>query len=316
MKHLLFALIYFGIACPTFAEEHSPNHPYTAHPEWSKIFSYWWEDYGSFANNMLSHSPRTYGVLAGSTLALLPVDQKLRDNVVEFSRENGLMKGESQERRVFAFSLFGAHQGIFLPRSLMGLFWYFGDGSSLLFTSGAFAAYGYAAQDYRSTQVSMQILEALTIAGPTVLAIKMATGRESPAESTRSGGKWQGYPGIKAYTSNQAKYYSYPSGHTAAAVAALSVIAENYPEKAWILPVEGTVVGLLMVALMNVGSHWPSDYPLAILIGYTSAKTVVTNHKRRARPDEGASEAGQWNWHGIKPHFDETSWGLKSTWVF
>ena len=291
---------------------------YSQHADWRHFFSFLAEDYVNFGRHMLNYSPQTYGAVAGTTLVLMPFDQKARDELLTFSRRQHWLAGESQERKVTGFSLFGKPQSVFLPRSPMGVFWYLGDGSTLVMTSAAFAAYGYSFGSYRSTQVSLQILESLAIAGPTVLALKLATGRESPAESTRTGGAWHGYPGLKAYTQNQAKYYSYPSGHTAAAVATWTVLVENFPELTWLPAARGTAAGLLMLALMNVGSHWPSDYPLAILIGYTSGKSVVAEHQARAQAlsSKTAWHSGQWLWKGIEAHTEELGLGLQTSWDF
>ena len=218
------------------------------------------------------------------------------------------------------FSLFGQQESIRGPRkSMMGAFWYLGDGLTTLLSALSAASYGYIFDDMRATNVAFQILESVAVAAPTVLGIKLATGRESPACATSPGGKWHGYPGLKTYARNQPCYYSFPSGHVTTAVSTLVVITENYSEQVWLPAVGGTMVGLLMFALMNIGAHWPSDYPLAVLLGYTSANTVVAKGKaERASPDEAERRVrsiGQsWTWVGLEPMCDRRRCGIGPKW--
>ncbi len=73
-----------------------------------------------------------------------------------------------------------------------------------------------------------------------------------------------------------------------------------------------------MFSLMNVGSHWPSDFPLGFLIGYTSGRTVVARAKERERAaskPEGTQNVG-WQWEGISPSCFGAKYGLQSEWIF
>lgn len=295
------------------AESPLALHPYTRHAEWKKIFTELPENYMGFFRGMTSYEWPTYAIVGGSTLALLPYDHDIVIGSKDFALKRGIMDRDTQERVIMRFSIFGKEEAIRGPRSPVGIFWYFGDGMFSTLIAGGLTAYGYAADDYRASNVALQIFQSLMVAGPTVLAIKLATGREAPSKAEAPGGNWHGYPGLATYAKNQARYYAYPSGHTTAAVSTLFVLAENYPEQSWILPTGGVMVGLLMFALMNVGSHWPSDFPLAVLLGYTSAKTVVTRAKEQQLKAETSAPT---SWRGLWPHCEEVGCGLRTAWRF
>ncbi len=144
-----------------------------------------------------------------------------------------------------------------------------GEGSTHLGIAAAFAAYGFIADDSRALRTASQTVEALLAAGITVQVLKRISGRESPAEASSPRGTWRPFPNLKAYQKNQPRYYAFPSGHIATTMATLTVIAENYPEQAWIRPVGYALVAGLGISLVNVRYHWYSDLPLGIVLGYT-----------------------------------------------
>ncbi|MBC7659131.1 MAG: phosphatase PAP2 family protein [Chitinophagaceae bacterium] len=280
------------------------------------------DDYYSFLKNVTDYDASTYLWVGGTTLALLPFDQRITDGSKDFATRNRIMDPKRPEyRSVAKYSLLSTRGVLEIPRTFQGWTWYFGDGMFSLEVAGLFAAYGWGLDDNRATHVSTQIVESLVITGPSVLAIKVMTGRESPKKSTTLGGRWYGYPGILPYSRDQSRYYSFPSGHTATAVSTLTVITENYLEDCWVAPLGDVMVGLLMFSLVNVGSHWPSDFPLAVLIGYTSGHTVVQNDRARDKAlrqqDAGlnAPSVG-FAWRGFTPAYSDNKMGLQSEWTF
>lgn len=278
-------------------------------------------DYADFLANMLSYDAKTYYEVAGATIVLLPFDQRLADGSKDFAIKNRIMNNKAEYRTAARYSLVSTRSNVQFPATFQGVTWYFGDGMFSLEIAGLFGSFGSFSADNRMAHVSTQIIESLLVTGPSVLAIKVMTGRESPLKSTSPGGHWWGYPGILPYTRNQSRYYSFPSGHVATAVTTLTVISKNYMEKSWIAPIGGVMVGLLMFSLMNVGSHWPSDFPLAILIGYSSGTTIVNNDRERDRKianiQASASESlVGFAWKGLSPHCLDRVCGLQSEWVF
>ncbi len=163
---------------------------------------------------------------------------------------------------------------------------FMGDGTFDCILSGAFASYGLLDHNELALKTAGNIIESLLSAGLFVQVLKRMTGRESPAASDWSPGDFKFFPSIKEYQKQESKYYSFPSGHLASATAALTVIANNYPNIKWLKPVGYSFLGLLGFSLVGKGMHWYSDLPLGFFIGYTfgniiaPVQTKVVNTKK------------------------------------
>ncbi|MGE5457462.1 MAG: phosphatase PAP2 family protein [Methanococcaceae archaeon] len=150
-----------------------------------------------------------------------------------------------------------------------------GDGKYQIIIAGLFSLYGFSFNDTRSLKTAGNLIEVLLAAGLTVQAIKRMTGRESPSAATRDAGAWNFFPNFWKYQKNQSKYYAFPSGHITTATAAVTVLANNYPELTWIRPAGYSLVALLASGLMAKGMHWASDFPLGIAIGYAFGNIIA-----------------------------------------
>jgi membrane-associated PAP2 superfamily phosphatase len=150
-----------------------------------------------------------------------------------------------------------------------------GDGSSQFVLAAAFSAYGFTAKDDRSLRTASEIVEAVLTSGTVVQVLKHITGRESPYLSTKAGGAWRFFPNQVDYFKHVPAHDAYPSGHLTTSLSAFVVIAENYPEAKWISPVCYSTEALLAFSMVNQGIHWYSDYPLAVLLGYTFGKIAA-----------------------------------------
>jgi membrane-associated phospholipid phosphatase len=102
-----------------------------------------------------------------------------------------------------------------------------------------------------------------------VQVLKHITGRQSPFVSTKAKGRWDFFPNQIDYHKHVPSYDAYPSGHVTTTLATVIVIAENYPDIKWIRPLGYILTGLLAISMVNTGIHWYSDYPLALVLGYT-----------------------------------------------
>jgi hypothetical protein len=162
-----------------------------------------------------------------------------------------------------------------LNKNLSDLFVDIGDGKSQFGLAGAFAAYGLIAHDDRSLRTASEVIEAVLTSGAVVQVLKHITGRESPYLSTKSGGAWRFFPNQIEYFKHVPAHDAYPSGHLTTSLSAFVVIAEDYPEAKWIAPVSYGAETLLAISMVNQGIHWYSDYPLAILLGYTFGKIAA-----------------------------------------
>ncbi len=151
-----------------------------------------------------------------------------------------------------------------------------GDGKTHLAIAGAFAGFGFLADDARALRTASQTVESLLASGIVVQILKRVTGRESPEVATHMRGRWKFFPSPKAYQKQQTRYYAFPSGHITTMMSTATVIAENYPEVPWIRPVGYTLVGLVGISLVNIGYHWYSDLPLGIGLGYLFGKLIAS----------------------------------------
>ncbi len=143
-----------------------------------------------------------------------------------------------------------------------------GDGRGQFGLAGAFAAYGLLASDNRALRTASQTVQAILAAGTIVQVLKHITGRESPFTATQPGGVWRFFPNQIDYHKHVPQYDAFPSGHIEAALAAVIVVAENYPEVNWIRTVGYPIVGLIGLGMGHTGTHWYSDYPLGLAFGY------------------------------------------------
>ncbi len=144
-----------------------------------------------------------------------------------------------------------------------------GDGRTQFGLSGAFALYGWLANDMKALHVASQIVETVLASGIVVQVLKHSTGRQSPIVATTPTGRWKFFPGPLEYHSKIPAYDAYPSGHVTTTLATVIVLAENYPDAKWIRPVGYTLIAGIGIGMANNSIHWYSDYPLAILLGYT-----------------------------------------------
>jgi len=143
-----------------------------------------------------------------------------------------------------------------------------GDGRFQFGLSAAYLAYGFIAGDKRAVRCASQICEVILASGGVVQLLKHLTGRESPVDiTTNPTGRWDFFPNQLDYLYHTSHYDAFPSGHLTTALATLTVIANNYPEQAWIRPVGYAACAGLAVGLVAQSVHWWSDYPLAIALG-------------------------------------------------
>lgn len=161
------------------------------------------------------------------------------------------------------------YKGSNFVKSASDVFVDFGDGKSQFGLGAAFAAYGFVAGDNKALRTGSQVIQAVLASGFVVQILKHITGRESPFVSTAPGGKWVFFPNQIDYHKRVPHYDAYPSGHLTTSIATVIVIAENYPNQEWIKPLGYTISAGIAIGMVNSGIHWYSDYPLAIILGYT-----------------------------------------------
>ena len=144
-----------------------------------------------------------------------------------------------------------------------------GDGRTQFGLAALFGAYGLISDDARAVRTASQIVQAVLASGTVVQVMKHVTGRQTPNTATSPTGKWVFFPNQIQYARHVSTYDAFPSGHVTTTVAALIVIAENYPEVWWIRPAGYVMTALVGWGMVGTGIHWYSDYPLALALGYT-----------------------------------------------
>ncbi|MDI9310484.1 MAG: phosphatase PAP2 family protein [Limnohabitans sp.] len=206
-----------------------------------------------------------------STALLVPFDQKITDETRNFADKLGMSPNN-------VYGKLGPLNNI--PKNLGAGFYLVGNGTTVILLSAGFVTYGLLKNDYRAQATASGMIESLALSGVFVQALKRSIGRESPfiaRQNGNPGGDWNPFPSFAAYAKNTPLYDAVPSGHLATIMSAFTIITTNYPEYKWIKPVGYTLIGGLCIQMVQSEVHWVSDYPIALLIGYFSGKTIARN---------------------------------------
>jgi hypothetical protein len=219
----------------------------------------------------------------GSTLAIIPYDQKILNDAGEIGNKLGGWDKDAEYGKVFGLLKI-------VPKNIPSAVYYIGNGGTTLLLSGMFYGIGKIGKDdYRALNTSNELVEVLFSVGVTTQTIKRITGRQSPSAATRDGGEWNPFPSFTAFQSKTPNYDAMPSGHMATYIATITVISTNYPEIKWIKPVGYSFAGLLAFNMVSGKVHWTSDYPIAALIGYAMGKKIAN---RRIIKEEISNDVG------------------------
>ncbi len=209
------------------------------------------------------------GATVGSTILLLPFDQKLLDNAQELGDPIGLA-GNVRYTRILEIE--------FIPEDINGAIYFLGNGLTPVLVAGGFYAVGLINDDYRALNTASELIEVILSAGVVTQTIKRVTGRESPSAAIineNPGGHWTPFPSFKAYSTDTPRYDAMPSGHITTYMAALTVLTTNYPDNKYLKPVGYSLAAILGFEMMSSRVHWASDYPIAILMGYAIGKNAA-----------------------------------------
>jgi membrane-associated phospholipid phosphatase len=213
--------------------------------------------------------------IAAATGLLISVDQKITNGVQDFYRDIHVSTYRNY-KTIVGFNLGNLRVNAYeAPQNFNTILYTLGEGSSSVFIAGGLGLYGLIKNDFRSRQTSNQIMQAIIGLGITTQILKRMTGRESPFTATKPGGEWRPFTNLKTYQGHVPMHDAFPSGHLATAMATVTVLADNYPEKKWIKPLGYGITSLAGVAMIGNGVHWAGDYPLALGLGYVMGKVSV-----------------------------------------
>jgi len=243
-------------------------------------------DMGSYFKETF-RAKNTYAILGvtAATLMLMRYDQDLIDAVQRGGDKIGITPNEDNTRTVFSI---GKAQ-LRLPSDVGSVLYFLGDGWTHLGTGAAILGWGLAHDDNRAVQTGSQVFEAVLASGGVTQVIKHITGHEDPYKATKPGGRWRLFPNQRDYFKNVSSYDAFPSGHLATAMATVTVVAENYPEKTYVRPVGYTLMTLLGLQMMNNGVHWASDYPVALALGWGFGQIAVRQGREAVAAEKPAA---------------------------
>lgn len=211
-----------------------------------------------------------------SSFLLIAYDQDITNATQHLGHYIG-MNSDIQYTNVVGFHLGKKYVPVYqAPQNINTALYSVGEGFTSVALSGGLFIYGKIKHDYRSVQTASQLIQSQIVVGLFAQTVKRISGRESPRVSTRWGGAWRTTPSFREYARHTSRYDAFPSGHLATMMATVTILTSNYPEKKWLKPVGYGVIGLVGLAMVNNGVHWAGDYPLALGIGYISAKATVS----------------------------------------
>ena len=231
-----------------------------------------------------------YGLAAlGATAALIPADPWLIRESRSFGESMGLNEAHTYKKLGFLK---------IVPVDVNSALYFIGNGTTFIIISGGLATYGLITDDYRAKSTAMQLIESILVTGVFVQPIKRLTGRESPFITEREGNwhsSWRFAPSIAEYQRNTSRYDAMPSGHLTTAMAAVTVLAENYKDYKWIKPVSYTALALMSFEMMQSKVHWASDYPIALFMGYLIGKNIAKSRIETSDYRFKTAQKYQWN---------------------
>lgn len=142
---------------------------------------------------------------------------------------------------------------------------------------GSFLAYGALAKDKGAVRTGKLGLESFLASGVVVQILKHTFGRERPTVATQPGGYWHGPLAhlIESRPDHQgvAHFDAFPSGHTASAFAAATILSDVY-ETPVVAYISYTLAAGVGISRITEQTHWASDVFVGALIGIFSAKLV------------------------------------------
>lgn len=144
----------------------------------------------------------------------------------------------------------------------------FGNGLYLVSEMGIAYLVGSLIKNEKLRRASLLSFESFTITGMLVYGLKYLTGRDRP---TQADGRYD-------WDGPNTRDISFSSGHTAAAFAVATTLAEEYRDSVWIPPLAFGIATFTGLSRINDNEHWASDVFLGAVIGYFTAKTIVKLH--------------------------------------
>ena len=225
---------------------------------------------------------KTFSGITAGTIILALKDQQ----IINWVKKSSTTIGLDPTTKYHDALKFGDTRIIKIPQNLNSALYQLGEGGTSMIVAGGLLIFGKINHNWRDIQASYDLIETFATMGVSTQILKRISGRESPFQSTQSGGKWSPLPSFSNYQNHTPSYDAFPSGHLATMVATVTVLTTDYPEKRWIKPIGFSLIGLTGWAMMNTEVHWMSDYPLAIAVGYLSGRITSMRNKKTVKKIE------------------------------
>jgi membrane-associated phospholipid phosphatase len=158
----------------------------------------------------------------------------------------------------------------------------YGDWPELMLVGGAGYLLARRAGSIRWQRLLLSAMIASTLAGMTVNASRLTTGRTRPRAEAPQG--WYGPRHDAQWLIGKADFNSFPSGHTATAVGFAGVLLFGAP--AW-GAIAIAIAGLIAYSRILLGAHHPSDVMAATVVSLAVAWAVWEYLGKRGRVDFG-----------------------------
>jgi membrane-associated phospholipid phosphatase len=198
-------------------------------------------------------------VLTAATAFLIAGDEGIRDGVQDFVARNTWVSGTADA--VDEMGNLGAWA-----------------------TAGAFFGAGIIFKDLKAKETGYLAASAMLQTFLVDNFFKGLTGRQRPFFADGED-HWSGPVGFwKRFDKDEeARYVSFPSGHTANAFALATVVAMQYRDEPWVPVLAYTVAASVGLSRMALDRHWASDVLVGAVVGHFVSRLVVRNHRRRQR---------------------------------
>lgn len=198
-------------------------------------------------------------VLTAATAFLIAGDEGIRDGVQDFVARNTWVSGTADA--VDEMGNLGAWA-----------------------TAGAFFGAGIIFKDLKARETGYLAASAMLQTFLVDNFFKGLTGRQRPFFANGED-HWSGPVGFwKRFDKDEeARYVSFPSGHTANAFALATVVAMQYRDEPWVPVLAYTVAASVGLSRMALDRHWASDVLVGAVVGHFVSRLVVRNHRRRQR---------------------------------
>jgi len=151
-----------------------------------------------------------------------------------------------------------------------------GSGIYLVPLIGGMYVYGLGWHHPEAETAALLAGKAVIIAGGFTALFKGLTGRHRPSQDVPANHTlWEGpFTGFA--------YVSFPSGHTALAFSAATVLSAYYHEKTWVAVTTFSLASLVGISRIYDDEHWATDVFGGAVLGFAIGKLVYNNFEKKS----------------------------------